>query len=171
MTELFDTSTFVTLAHCGTWPDGYVTVWVCASACLFVLYAFIAVTHFVARRHVRHTRSDLPTVWVPLIGLMFVGCAGGHVMNALAFTWPAYKLFVVWDVLTVAFSALGAIGMYRIVRWQVRQTRVVSSTSAEAVARLDALDARVALMEGQVTLREELEEVRDLIDTLRSQEL
>ena len=89
LTRLFDTSDFPARWHCGRWTAGH--GWLHILSDLGVWSAYVAIPcvlgYFVLRR------KDIPfrTIFL-LFGAFILACGTTHLMEALMFWWPAYRL-------------------------------------------------------------------------------
>jgi PAS domain S-box-containing protein len=89
LARLFDTSDFPVRWHCGHWTTGL--GWLHILSDLGIWSAYLAIPcvlgYFVLRR------KDVPfrTVFL-LFGAFILACGTTHLMEALAFWWPAYRL-------------------------------------------------------------------------------
>lgn len=156
----FDTSSFMPRINCGNWPEWLVGSWVVPSVGLMVLYLLIAA--FLLMFYARSSRTTFPRRWLPWIAASFVGCGGGHAMNALAFLWPAYVAYVLWDWYTLVVSVVGTVGVWRIKVWGREQIRVLESGLHHALddknhAEIRADLAREAQREAEERLRKKFE--------------
>ena len=154
----FDDSSFMERVSCGNWPDWLVVGWVIPSIGLLVLYWCIAVLMIFLWRQSRRAGEEYQRKYLPWVAAFFVGCGGGHAMNALAFVWPAYVAYILWDWYTFVVSAVGTVGVYKIVRQQVERIRLLESHLHHALDdRQDAQDqaafAREALAKAEEDLR------------------
>lgn len=113
--HLFDSSPFMPRYLCGDWPAWMVNAWVLPSLLICGLYLTVAVWQF--RRYLAMKGTDYPRWSALTVGLLFAGCAGGHLCNAAAFHWPAYRFFVAWDWLTLFASVAGWHGLHAQDRW------------------------------------------------------
>lgn len=111
----FDDSAFMARIYCGNWSDWLVTGWVTASVGLLLLYWTIAVMFALLWWWAKG--SNFPRGRLLWIAAFFVGCGGSHVMNALAFVWPAYVFFILWDWYTLVVSFVGTWGVYGLLQW------------------------------------------------------
>src|SRR5262249_35240048 len=89
LSRLFDTSDFPPRWHCGAWTAGH--GWLHILADLSVWSAYIAIPcvlgYFVLRRR------DIPFRSVFLLfGAFILACGTTHLMEAIIFWWPAYRL-------------------------------------------------------------------------------
>jgi PAS domain S-box-containing protein len=101
LTHLFDTSDFRDRWHCGNWTAGH--GWLHILSDLGVWSAYFAIPcilgYFVLRRR------DIPfrtIFW--LFGAFILACGTTHLMEALIFWWPAYRLAGVIKLLTALVS-------------------------------------------------------------------
>lgn len=172
--RVWDPSPFVPRLECGNWPDWLVAAWLVPSVGLLLLYWAIAAFLVVLWR--RSRGRAYPYHHLPWIAAFFVGCGGGHVMNALAFVWPAYQLYVLWDFYTLATSLVGACGIWHIVRWARGQLDALRQETQKAQAetvqarreRDEEHDKRIAAIERReravsATARQ-LDELRDVLE-------
>jgi PAS domain S-box-containing protein len=101
LAHLFDTSDFRARWHCGNWTAGH--GWLHILSDLGVWSAYFAIPcllgYFVLRRR------DIPfrtIFW--LFGAFILACGTTHLMEALMFWWPAYRLAGVIKLLTALVS-------------------------------------------------------------------
>jgi signal transduction histidine kinase/ActR/RegA family two-component response regulator len=105
LTHLFDTSDFPARWHCGNWTPGH--GWLHVLSDLGVWSAYVAIpcvlAYFVLRR------KDIPfrTIFL-LFGAFILACGTTHLMEALIFWWPAYRLAAVIKLFT-AFVSWGTV--------------------------------------------------------------
>lgn len=156
--HVFDSTAYLTRDHCGDWPAWLVWAWAVPSLAIFALYMGIAGSKVRLYRRMRGTAHPR---WASLsVAAFFVGCAGGHLANALAFRWPAYRLFVLWDWYTLAASAVGFFAIRRLLDWQVAEhgaARTAERLAAETAATLDAAERkaeryRIALTQAETRI-------------------
>jgi PAS domain S-box-containing protein len=101
LSKLFDTSDFRSRWHCGNWTAGH--GWLHIVSDLGVWSAYVAIPcvlgYFVLRR------KDIPfrTIFL-LFGAFILACGTTHLMEALMFWWPAYRLAGVIKLLTAVVS-------------------------------------------------------------------
>jgi PAS domain S-box-containing protein len=99
--KLFDTSGFPPRWHCGSWTAGH--GWLHIASDLGVWLAYLAIpcvfTYFIMRRR------DIPfrLVFV-LFGAFILACGTTHLMEALIFWWPAYRLAGLIKLVTAIVS-------------------------------------------------------------------
>lgn len=101
LSHLFDTSDFPPRWHCGVWTSGH--GWLHILSDLGVWSAYVAIPcvlgYFVVRR------KDIPyrSVFI-LFGAFILACGTTHLMEAIIFWWPAYRLAGVIKLLTAVIS-------------------------------------------------------------------
>ena len=101
LTHLFDTSGFPPRWHCGWWTTGH--GWLHILSDLGVWSAFVAIACVLAYFVLRN--RDVPfrrIFW--LFGAFLLACGTTHLMEALLFWWPAYRLAGVIKLLTAVVS-------------------------------------------------------------------
>lgn len=100
-TTLFDSSDFPPRWHCGSWSDGH--GWLHIASDLGIFSAYFAIP-FVLLGFFR-SREDLPfrRLFV-LFGTFILLCGATHLMEAILFWWPAYRLAGLLKLLTALVS-------------------------------------------------------------------
>jgi signal transduction histidine kinase/CheY-like chemotaxis protein len=101
LSRLFDTSGFPARWHCGSWTDGH--GWLHILSDLVVWSAYLAIPCVLAYFMLR--RKDLPFRLVFLLfGAFILACGSTHLMDAILFWWPAYRLSGVLKLITAVVS-------------------------------------------------------------------
>jgi hypothetical protein len=101
ITELFDTSGFPARWHCGVWSDALGWLHIGSDTAIFLAYTAIPIVlaYFVVRK---------PEVPFPKIFWLFVvfifACGFGHLLEAIIFWHPVYRLDGVVKLLTAVAS-------------------------------------------------------------------
>src|SRR6201987_5039918 len=89
LTHLFDTSDFPARWHCGRWTPGH--GWLHILSDLGVWSAYLAIPLVLLFFALR--RKNVPFRWVfALFGAFILACGTTHLMEAIIFWWPAYRL-------------------------------------------------------------------------------
>ena len=99
--KLFDTSGFPDRWHCGTWSSDVGWLHIISDLTIFLAYLAIPVvlTFFLLRRR------DVPFLGVFwLFAAFIVACGFGHLFEAGAFWWPAYRFTGLLKALTATIS-------------------------------------------------------------------
>lgn len=141
--NVFDTGCFVSRSHCGSgWTHDMIWASAAPAVGLFVLYTIVAVITFVVWRHVRnyrkyHHESEVPSVWfIPFTSLFFLGCALGHLNDALVFVWPAYYWFAAVSWYTLIVSLIGTFGL---VQFVLRFIRIFKDREKHRLANINTI--------------------------------
>src|SRR5436190_24079772 len=101
LTTLFDTSGFPPRWDCGTWSHAH--GWLHIVSDLGVWSAYLAIPCVLGYFLVR--RKDLPFRMIFLLfGAFILACGTTHLMEAVIFWWPAYRLAGVIKLLTALVS-------------------------------------------------------------------
>jgi PAS domain S-box-containing protein len=135
--QLFDTSDFPSRWHCGTWTTGH--GWLHILSDLGVWSAYLAIPcvlgYFLLRR------EDLPFRSIFLLfGAFILACGTTHLMEALLFWWPAYRLAGLIKLLTAVISWATVISLVPIVP-RVLAMRSPNDMQREVEARKGAESA------------------------------
>src|SRR5690606_23480149 len=89
MFEIFNTEGFVPRRICGDWPPVYVWLHVVSNIIIAISYISIPL----ALAYILRKRTDIPFRLIFLMFILFiVTCGVTHIMDALMFYWPAYRL-------------------------------------------------------------------------------
>jgi PAS domain S-box-containing protein len=167
MTHLFDTSGFPARWDCGIWsaPHG----WLHILSDLAVWSAYVAIPcvlgYFVVRRR------DIPfrTVFL-LFGAFILACGTTHLMEAIIFWWPAYRLAGVIKLFTaiVSWATVAALVPATPTALAMRSPRELEREIAARQAAENALLQANEAMDSQLkTLRASEERFRLLVDGTR----
>jgi signal transduction histidine kinase/DNA-binding response OmpR family regulator len=110
--RLFDTSDYPPRWRCGTWSSG--NAWLHISSDLMIWFAYLAIPllliYFVSRR------KDVPFHGVFLLfGAFIVSCGTTHLLEAVIFWWPAYRLAGVIKFITAVVSWLTVLALATVV--------------------------------------------------------
>jgi len=87
---LLDTSDFPQRWYCGNWSDFHGWTHVIADLVVWVAYTSIPIALLVIVRKKRHV-LPYPYLWV-MFSLFIISCGLTHLMEAVIFWWPAYRL-------------------------------------------------------------------------------
>lgn len=102
MDWLLDSTHFVTRDHCGTWSDSLILVYQLANFLIFLAYMTIPLSLLSMWQDNRpRKKSSLMTA---MFATFIFACGFTHLMDVLAFSWPAYRFFALVDVVTALAS-------------------------------------------------------------------
>ena len=101
LTDLFDTSDFPARWHCGSWTAAQ--GWLHILSDLGIWSAYLAIPCVLVYFALR--RRDLPFKFIFLLfGAFILACGTTHLMEAVIFWWPAYRLAGVLKLFTALVS-------------------------------------------------------------------
>ena len=153
LSRLFDTSDFPPRWQCGRWAPGH--GWLHVLSDLGVWSAYVAIPcvlgYFVLRR------KDIPfrTVFL-LFGAFILACGTTHLMEAVLFWWPAYRLAGVIKLLTAVVSWCTVLALVRVAP-KALAMRGPEELEREIVARKSAENA---LEQANAELRQQVAALR-----------
>jgi PAS domain-containing protein len=101
LTNLLDTSGFPPRWYCGSWTTSLGLLHILSDLCVWSAYLAIpcVLVYFAVRRR------DVPFRFVFLLfGAFILACGTTHLMDAIVFWWPAYRLAGVFKLLTALVS-------------------------------------------------------------------
>ena len=133
-TRLFDTSDFPARWHCGRWSSGH--GWLHILSDIGVWSAYVAIPLVLGFFLLR--RNDLPFRKIFLLfGAFILACGTTHLMEAIIFWWPAYRLAGVIKLFTAIVSWATVVALVPIVP-KVLAMRSPEELEREIAARKDA---------------------------------
>ncbi len=109
--KIFDTSDFPPRWYCGDWTTGH--AWLHIASDLVIWAAYFAIPCILG--FFMWQRKDFPFRGIMLLfGSFILLCGTTHLMEAIIFWWPAYRLAGVIKFLTATVSCITAISLIRI---------------------------------------------------------
>jgi len=172
LTHLFDTSDFPERWKCGRWTEGH--GWLHIASDLGVWSAYLAIPCVLLFFFLR--RNDLPFRKVFLLfGAFILLCGATHLMEAIIFWWPAYRLAGVLKLCTAIVSWGTVFALIPIVP-KVLALRSPEELEREIVARKQAeealqrinTDLEQRVEERSAELKQALEEIRNERELLKT---
>jgi two-component system, chemotaxis family, sensor kinase Cph1 len=107
---LFNTNDFVTRDHCGQWSTLLILVYQLANFMVFLAYIMIPISLFSLWLSARGEAKERlravacrPCILI-LFAIFIFSCGCTHLMDVLAFSWPAYRFYTVVDIVTAVTS-------------------------------------------------------------------
>lgn len=149
--RLFDTTDFPSRWHCGSWTAGHGWLHILSDAAVWGAYVTIpcVLAYFAARRKYLPFRSIFL-----LFGAFILACGTTHLMEAVIFWWPAYRLAGAIKLATAVVSWATVIALVPVVP-QALALRSPEELEREIAERKRAEAALLAsLEEKQVLLKE-----------------
>ncbi|MGE0605707.1 MAG: ATP-binding protein [Pirellulales bacterium] len=146
--KLLDDGDFMPRWHCGNWTDGHGWLHIVSDIAVWGAYLAIpcVLVYFASRR------PDLPfrkIFW--LFGAFILACGTTHLMEAVLFWWPAYRLAGVLKLITAVISWATVYALIPIT------PRVLSLRTPEAleseVAERHKVEAKLLAMQGDLERR------------------
>jgi PAS domain-containing protein len=168
--KLFDTSDFPARWHCGNWTSAH--GWLHILSDLGVWSAYVAIPCVLVYFAMR--RRGLPFRFIFLLfGAFILACGSTHLMEAIIFWWPAYRLAGVFKLFTALVSWGTVIALVQVapqvlaLRSPEELERRVLERTEELAGANEALQAEIAARRrGEKELRESQERLCELNATL-----
>jgi len=164
--RLFDTSDFPPRWYCGHWTDGH--GWLHIISDLGVWSAYVAIPCVLIYFALK--RRDLPfhrLMW--LFGAFILACGSTHLMEAVIFWWPAYRLAGVIKLFTAVVSWATVLALIPVIP-QVLALRSPKALEKEIAERQRAEDAmRVAFDTLEKRVEERTADLAALNSTLQAE--
>lgn len=139
---LFDTSNWPPRWHCGTWSDFHGWLYIISDLLIWASYFAIPVMLILMVKR----RSDIPfpkLIW--LFGAFIILCGSTHLVDAIIFWWPAYRVSALLRLFTAIISMVSVYALYKILP-QVKTLRTVKDLEREMEERRK-LEEKVAQSE------------------------
>lgn len=152
LSKLFDTSDFPPRWHCGNWSDAHGTLHILSDLAIFGAYMAIpaAIVFFLLKRR----RVPYPRVFV-FFALFIVTCGFTHLLEAVIFYAPIYRLAGVAKLLTALASWATVLAMVPAI-----PTALSMKTSNELEAEIERRTAELRAAERELARANELLERR-----------
>ena len=109
--KLFSTSDWPPRWHCGVWSDFH--GWLYIFSDLLIWASYFAIPVLLLRMLIK--RPDIPfprIIW--LFGAFIILCGATHLIDAILFWWPAYRLSAAIRFVTGIVSAVTVFALYKI---------------------------------------------------------
>ncbi len=110
ISKLFDISDWPPRWNCGTWSEFHGWLYITSDVAIWLAYFIIPVIliWFIQRKP---NIPFLPVFW--LFGAFIILCGTTHILDALLFWWPAYRLSALVKFLTALVSMATAFALIR----------------------------------------------------------
>jgi PAS domain S-box-containing protein len=153
LSKLFDTSDFPARWQCGNWTAGL--GWLHILSDLAVWSAYVAIPLVLG--YFAYRRKDIPfRGFFVLFGAFILACGTTHLMEALIFYWPAYRLAGLIKLFT-AMVSWGTLCAMAPVTPRALAMRTPEELEREILARKEAENA---LQKANAELKHQVEELR-----------
>ena len=136
---LFDTRHWPARWHCGSWSDFH--GWLYIASDLLIWASYFAIPILLARMLTK--RKDVPfpkIIW--LFVAFIVLCGTTHLLDAIIFWWPAYRLSAFIRLITAVVSAITVYAVYKVMPL-VLSLRSVSELEHE-IGERNAVEQKLA---------------------------
>ena len=139
--RLFDTSGFPQRWYCGRWSTELGLLHILSDLAIFAAYAAIpcVLVYFVSRRR------DVPfsRIFV-LFGCFILACGTSHLVDALMFWWPAYRLLGLVKLCTALISWGTVVALVRVVPAALHLPGIARMNTELQLAKQQADEANLA---------------------------
>jgi signal transduction histidine kinase len=164
--NLFGTADWPPRWHCGTWTDFHGWLYIISDTSIWAAYFVIP---FLLYRIVDR-RKDIPfprIIWLFIAFILL--CGTTHLLDAIIFWWPAYRLSALVRFATGVVSIITVYGLYKVLP-QVYNLRTVSQLEAEVEERKKA-EAEARHLQVMQQAAEDLISKKDEFMSIASHEL
>lgn len=108
--NLFGTESWPARWHCGRWTEFHGWLYICSDLAIWL--AYFAIPLLLIRLVTQKKDIPLPTLFW-LFGAFILLCGMTHLLDALIFWWPAYRLAGLVRFFTACISVLTVISLYQ----------------------------------------------------------
>ncbi|PXA03944.1 hypothetical protein DDZ13_09915 [Coraliomargarita sinensis] len=152
--NLFSTEDFPARWFCGNWSEALGWSHIIADFVIWLAYTSIPVVILI---FLRSHRGKIPYPWMWFMFSLFIlSCGLTHLMEAVIFWWPAYRLLGLLKVMTAIVSAATAIALIPVIK------RLLAMKTEEA-ARNELEKTRSELEAEKIRAVEQQQEILDTI--------
>lgn len=126
-TGIFDTANWPPRWHCGTWTDFHGWLYILSDLAIFTAYFAIPLLLF----RIISKRKDIPfpkIIWLFIAFILL--CGTTHLLDAIIFWWPAYRLSALVRFFTGVISIFTVFALYKITP-VIYKLRTVEQLEAE----------------------------------------
>ena len=100
--KLLSTEGFIARSVCGHWSTALMSWNVFANSLVF--FCYLVISAFLLLFYLKRKGRDSYAIVHLWFSIFVFSCSFSHLSNAVAFYWPAYRLFTLVDFLTSAVS-------------------------------------------------------------------
>lgn len=163
---LFDTSNWPPRWHCGSWTDFHGWLYIISDLVIFAAYFAIPILLY----RIVSKRKDMPFLKLFWLFIAFILlCGSTHLLDAIIFWWPAYRLSALVRFLTGLVSIATVVVLYK--AWpMINSLRTLKQLEAEIEERKKA-EAEARQHQIQKQSAEELALKKDEFMSVASHEL
>ncbi|MEO8885412.1 MAG: PAS domain-containing sensor histidine kinase [Mucilaginibacter sp.] len=140
--KLFNTADWPPRWLCGNWSDFHGWLYIFSDLLIWACYFTLPVLLFFLLKR----RKDIPFTKVVWLFICFIIlCGATHLLDAIIFWWPAYRLSALLRLITGIVSAAAVVGLYKTLP-RIHSLRTVNDLEAE-IAERKGLEKRLAQSE------------------------
>jgi chemotaxis family two-component system sensor kinase Cph1 len=164
--KLFDTADWPARWRCGNWEEFHGWLYIISDVAIWVAYFAIPILLF----RIISKRKDIPfpkILWLFIAFIML--CGSTHLLDALIFWWPAYRLSALIRFLTAIVSLFTVYALYKLLP-MIYRLRTLDELEAEIIERKKA-EEEVRLQQVSIRATEELMAKKDEFMSIASHEL
>jgi len=111
-TKIFSTSDWPARWHCGTWSDFHGWLYILSDLSIWAAYFAIPILLY----RIVNKRRDLPFLKIFWLFIAFILlCGTTHLLDAMIFWWPAYRLSALVRLATALVSVFTVFSLYKII--------------------------------------------------------
>lgn len=164
--KLFDTADWPARWHCGNWEQFHGWLYIISDMAIWVAYFAIPILLF----RIISKRKDIPFPKILWLFIAFILlCGSTHLLDALIFWWPAYRLSALIRFLTAIVSLFTVYALYKLLP-MIYRLRTLDELETEIVERKKA-EEEVRLQQVSIRVTEELMAKKDEFMSIASHEL
>jgi hypothetical protein len=165
-TKIFNTADWPPRWHCGNWTDFHGWLYILSDISIWAAYFAIPVLLF----RILYKRKDIPFTKIFWLFIAFILlCGTTHLLDAIIFWWPAYRLSALVRLATAIVSIFTVFALYKILP-TIYKLRTLTQLEAEIEERKKAeQEAQKQLVLKQAA--EELMAKKDEFMSIASHEL
>ena len=164
--KLFNTADWPPRWHCGTWTDFHGWLYIISDVSIWA--AYFAIPFLLFRIVVKRKDIPFPRIFWLFIAFILL-CGLTHLLDAIIFWWPAYRLSALLRLLTGVVSIITVYALYRILPL-IHNLRTVAQLEAEIAERQKAEEVASHAYVQQLAA-EELMRKKDEFMSIASHEL
>ncbi|RKR80312.1 signal transduction histidine kinase [Mucilaginibacter gracilis] len=165
-TKLFDTADWPARWHCGNWANFHGWLYIISDAAIWIAYFAIPILLF----RIISKRKDIPFPKILWLFIAFILlCGSTHLLDAIIFWWPAYRLNALIKFMTAIVSLFTVYALYKLLP-MIYRLRTLDELEAEIIERKKA-EEEVRLQQVSIRATEELMAKKDEFMSIASHEL
>lgn len=155
--QLLDTSDWPPRWHCGTWSDFHGWLYIFSDLAIWLAYFIIPVI-IIWYIQKKHNVPFLPVFW--LFGAFIILCGSTHLLDAVIFWWPAYRLSGFLRFLTAIVSFITVFAVIRDLPKALSLQDTIEDNPENEKLKIEVTKQKIIIEE----LEQELAKLRNLND-------